>query len=127
VRTLLPLLFVTACSSNASVPDAGTVSDAAADAVSVPDADSGTVSDSGPICTRAAQAKTAPASLYDGLVADLGKLQSAQIAARVDQFIADVKAQGGTPLEDPSDRLVFVERGAPTQGPWSVAGSFTGW
>jgi enterochelin esterase family protein len=126
----LAVLLLAACSSGStSVPDAGSVSDAASDSVSVSDSasDSGSVSDAGPICTRAAQAKTAPASLYDGLVADLGNLQSAQIAARVDQFIADAKSQGGTPLEDAADRLVFVVRGAPPQGPWSVAGTFTGW
>ena len=129
MRRLL-LVFLAACSSAPSGnPDSGSVSDAASDSVSASDSGSDAVSqtEAGPICTRAAQAKTAPASLYDGLLADLKTLQSAQISAREDQFIADVRAQGGTPLEDAADRLVFAVRGAPPQGPWSVAGSFTGW
>jgi enterochelin esterase family protein len=124
------LVFLAACGGpSGAVPDAGSVSDAASESVSVSDSapDAVSDSDSGPVCTRAAQAATAPATLYDALVADLKSLQSAQIPAREDQFIADVKAQGGTPLEDAGDRLVFVERGAPPQGPWSVAGSFTNW
>jgi len=107
--------------------DAGQDAPAALDAqVDAAPADAGDAAPH-PICTRSAQAKTAPTSLYDALLADLKQLQSAQIPAREDQFLADVKAQGGTPLEDASDRLVFVVRGAPPQGPWSVAGTFTGW
>lgn len=125
------VLFLAACSSGPSgaVPDSGVVFDAAPDAVSASDAgsDSDSVTDAGPICTRAAQAKTAPASLYDALLADLKTLSSSQVSAREDQLIADVTAQGGTPLEDAADRLVFVVRGAPPQGPWSVAGTFTDW
>jgi iron(III)-enterobactin esterase len=72
-------------------------------------------------CSRSAQARTAPTSLYDAFVKD------AATASRVDKLLADVVAQGGTPLEQADDRLVFLVRGAPPQGPWSVAGSFTSW
>ncbi len=78
-------------------------------------------------CTRAGQARTASVSLYDAFVSDAKSLSGPQLTARVDKFIADVNAQGGAPLEDKADRLVFVVRGAGSQGPWSVAGSFTGW
>jgi enterochelin esterase family protein len=123
------MLALAACggATGSTVPDAGSVSDAASDSVAAPDSGSDSAPEAGPICTRTAQAKTAPTSLYDTLLADLPSLQNTQIAAREDQFIADVKAAGGTPLEDASDRLVFVVRGAPPQGPWSVAGTFTGW
>jgi enterochelin esterase family protein len=71
-------------------------------------------------CTRTAQAKTAPASLFDAFAASTSK--------NVDAFLADVAKQGGAPLEDPnSDRVIFLARGAPPSGPWSVAGSFTNW
>jgi len=105
--------------SDAAAPDA---SDAAELDAATTEADA-----SHPVCTRSAQAKTAPAALYDALLADLPQLQSAQIAAREDQLVVDLTAQGGTPLEDAGDRLVFLVRGAPPQGPWSVAGTFTGW
>ncbi len=109
----------------AGTTDEAGASEAGADA----GAGDGSTSDGAtkPVCTRNAQAKTAPTSLYDALVADLAALADDQKAARVDQFIGDVEAQGGTPLEEFGDRLVFVARGAPPLGPWSIAGSFTGW
>ncbi len=116
------------CSSESPVTpaqDSGTDSpaiDAAADApVTPPDA----APDSGIVCTRAAQAKTAPASLYDALVKDL--ITATDKKALVDTFLTNVQAQGGTPLEGKGDRLVFLVRGAGPLGPWSIAGSFTGW
>jgi enterochelin esterase family protein len=127
-RSLIALggwLGLVACSSEApSVPaaDAGAdvaPVDAASDAPATPDADAG------PICTRAAQAKTAPAALYDAFVKDLITAPNKQ--ALVDAFLTNVQAQGGTPLEDGGDRLVFLARGAGPLGPWSIAGSFTGW
>ena len=123
------LLALAACggTSGGTVPDAGNLSDSGSDAVSDSDSGSDAAPEAGPVCTLTAQAKTAPTSLYDALLVDLLKLQNAQIAAREDQFVSDVKAQGGTPLEEAGDRLVFVVRGAPPQGPWSVAGTFTGW
>lgn len=78
-------------------------------------------------CSRKGQAKTAPTSLFDAFTSDAKTLSGAQLTARVDKLIADVIAQGGAPLEDPSDRLVFLARGAGPLGPWSVAGSFTNW
>jgi len=85
--------------------------------------------DAGPLpCSRAAQAKTAPAALYDAFVADMAGLVGAARTARVDAFLAAVDAQGGTPLEDPmTGRAVFLVRGAPPSGPWSVVGSFVAW
>ncbi|MDB4940890.1 MAG: hydrolase [Labilithrix sp.] len=78
-------------------------------------------------CTRGADAVTAPASLYDALVTDLAALGPEARAARVDAFLADVAAKGGTPLEDPATgRAIFVVRGAPANGSWSVVGSFSG-
>ena len=108
-------------------PDGGL--DAGSDAlVVVPDAAADASPDSAsPTCTLAAQAKTAPASLFDALSADLAKLPDGSKAARVDAFLADVKSQGGTPLEGTGDRLVFVARGAGPEGTWSVAGAFTAW
>jgi enterochelin esterase family protein len=84
-------------------------------------------------CARADLARTAPASLFDAFEADLaavpaGPSGDAARAGRVDQLLADVSAQGGTPLEDPkTGRAVFLVRGAPPAGSWSVVGSFVGW
>ncbi len=79
-------------------------------------------------CTRDAEARTAPAALYDALKNDLVGLVGAARAARIDTFLADVAAQGGTPLEDrKTGRSVFLARGAPPNGPWSVVGSFVDW
>ncbi len=111
----------------ASLGGPGTDSDGGS---SVPgDAGAGPTSDAGsipkPACDRASQTKAAPTSLYDGLVADLASLGGADRQTRADKFIADVKAQGGTPLQDAGkDRVVFVVEGAPANGSWSVGGSF---
>ena len=51
------------------------------------------------------RSETASASLFDALTADLAKLPDGSKAARVDAFLADVKSQGGNPLEDAGDRL----------------------
>ncbi len=77
-------------------------------------------------CSRRAQVKNAPPSLYDAFVADMASVADATArASRVDQLLADVRAQGGTPLEAPGDdRVVFLVRGAPPNGAWNVAGSF---
>jgi enterochelin esterase family protein len=87
--------------------------------------------DSGPLpdCSRTAQASTAPPSLYDAFVKELATIpdQSGR-DARVAKLIADISAAGGAPLQAPGgDRVVFLVRGAPAVGPWSVAGSFTAW
>jgi len=120
-----------ACSST---PDALTASDGGGDAQadSPAVATDGGTSDVGadgasPLCTRAAQAGTANASLFDSLLADLAKLPDPSKAARVAAFLTDVETQGGTPLEGAGDRLVFVVRGPGPEGPWSVAGAFTDW
>lgn len=48
--------------------------------------------------------------------------------ARVDKLLADVAAQGGTPLEDPaSARVVFLARATVTASSWKVSGSFSDW
>ncbi|MEO8875541.1 MAG: alpha/beta hydrolase-fold protein, partial [Polyangiaceae bacterium] len=76
-------------------------------------------------CDRASQSQAAPTSLYDALVADLAALSGADRQTRANKFIADVKAAGGTPLQDAKkDRVVFVAQGAPANGTWSVGGSF---
>lgn len=123
------VMLATACGDD---PSAAVPSDAAPDVAigtdAAPDAsasDSSRPDASGPVCTRAAQAKTAPASLYDAFVKDL--LTSTNKKALVDAFLTNVQAQGGTPLEGAGDRLVFLARGAGPLGPWNVAGSFTGW
>jgi len=122
---LLACWVVCGCGGSSAATSEAGAPDAAAEASS-PDAGQGDATTQ-PVCTRASQATTAPASIYDALVADLATLADGQKPARVAQFVADVDAQGGTPLEDFGDRLVFVVRGAPPMGPWSVAGSFTGW
>jgi enterochelin esterase-like enzyme len=79
-------------------------------------------------CTRAAEARTAPASLYDLFMSDLVALPSAARPARASAFLAAVAAQGGAPLEDPkTGRAVFLASGAPPSGPWSIVGSFVAW
>lgn len=81
-------------------------------------------------CARAVVAKTAPVGLYDAFVAEVAGLAGAARTARVEELLAEVRAQGGTPLEDPaSGRVVFLARGgASSPGPaWKVAGSFSGW
>jgi len=67
-------------------------------------------------------------SLYDVFTQDMLALAGADRTARVDTLLAEVAAQGGSPLEDPkTGRTVFLARGAPPTGPWSVVGSFVGW
>jgi len=84
--------------------------------------------EAGPVCTRAAQSKTAPASLYDAFVSDMAKLTDPGArSSRAAKLVADVTAQGGTPLEDSTDRTVFLAVGVPPGGSWAVAGSFTSW
>src|SRR5260370_42166729 len=74
-------------------------SDAAAPEAPLP-TDATSVPEAGPVFTRAARTKTASPALYDALIADLPSLSSDQSrSARVDQFLADVAAAGGTPLE----------------------------
>ena len=112
----------------ASVGGPGSDSDAGASATG--DAGGGGANPdggSGPkaACDRASQTKAAPTSLYDALVSDLATLTGADRQTRANKFIADVKAQGGTPLQDVGkDRVVFVEQGAPANGSWSIGGSF---
>ena len=79
-------------------------------------------------CLRSTQAKTAPIALWDAFLADVAGLTGAARAARVDKLLADVAAQGGTPLEDPKgDRVVFLARGASPTGSWKAIGGFVGW
>ena len=91
--------------------------DAGADVEVGPQPTDAATPDAGPAadCTREGRAKTAPAALYDALVADLGPLSSdAARRARVATFLAEVSAKGGGALADPgSDRgvgLASVER-----------------
>jgi enterochelin esterase family protein len=139
------LLWAAACGGGApgapgssAGDDAGTPGDAAGTDASIVAQDAGDAAvfadggpDAGPPdCTRAAQARTAPPSLFDAYVGDVAKLaQQSDRDARTTKLLADVAAAGGTPLEDPSpgDRVVFLVRGAPPQGPWNVSGSFNGW
>ncbi|MDB4937493.1 MAG: hydrolase [Labilithrix sp.] len=76
-------------------------------------------------CSREAEALPAPASLLDAFTAEMKSLTGgAARAARVDQLVADVVAQGGTPLEDRlTGRVVFLARGAPPSGPWAITTS----
>jgi enterochelin esterase family protein len=79
-------------------------------------------------CARKDVVRTAPAALFDTFQKDVAALPAAARSARVDKLLADVVAAGGTPLADPaSGRVVFLVRGAPSSGPWSVAGSFVAW
>lgn len=95
----------------ASEPDAAARDSAAADVVEAA---------ASPDCTRLGQSRTASTELFDAFVKNGTK--------NADAFLADVAKNGGAPLEDPkSDRVVFVVRGAPPAGPWTVAGSFTNW
>ena len=147
VALLASLVVSVACSSDPAAtttppaepapsalpPVTVTGSDAGKDAEPSPPPPDAATPDAGPAadCTREGRAKTAPAALYDALVADLGPL-SAEAArrARVAKFLADVRAQGGGPLEAPgSDRVVFLASGAPPAGAsaWSVVGSFVSW
>ena len=71
----------------------------------------------GAACDRRTQAAGAPASLFDAVREELGALATAARAARVDRFLAEVRARGGTPLED-GDRVVFLARGSTR---WEVA------
>jgi iron(III)-enterobactin esterase len=81
-----------------------------------------------PLCARKDQARTAPAALFDAFQKDVATLSGADKDARVTTLLADVAAQGGTPLRDPSTgRVIFLARGAPPAGPWSAVGSFAGW
>lgn len=114
-QQVAPSADASAVDSYVPLTDAATADAASLDASPKPD------------CTRAGQAHAAPTSLYDAFVADIKKLSGSLLTARVDKLIADVGAQGGTPLEDKSDRLVFLARAAGPLGPWSIAGSFTGW
>lgn len=108
-----------------------TARDAAAnDDATIPPADAAPSDAAVPVdCTRQARARTAPTSLYDAFVADIAPISSdAARRAKVDAFLADVRANGGGPLEDPaSDRVVFLVSAVPPSGSWSVVGSFVGW
>ncbi|MBX3192015.1 MAG: hypothetical protein KF819_33805 [Labilithrix sp.] len=88
------------------------------------DASAEASADAGLTCTRELEARPAPASLFDVFKTDLMGLVGAARAARVDKLVADVAAQGGTPLENPTTgRVVFLVRGAPPEGTWSVTTS----
>jgi enterochelin esterase family protein len=121
VRALVFLPLAVAC--GAAAPPADPASDPAGPppgpetpGVTLPP---GPVDPPKPDCTRAAQVKTAPLALYDAFAADTAS------PARVDKLVADVRAAGGTPLEDPAgDRVVFLARGG---SPLKVVGSFVGW
>jgi enterochelin esterase family protein len=79
-------------------------------------------------CARKDTARTAPVALFDAFQKDVAGLSGDAKTARVAKLLADVAAQGGTPLEDPaSGRVVFLAKGAPPSGPWSAVGSFVGW
>ena len=107
--TFAVLILLSACSSSVLVvPDGATPLEP--DAAALPPVR--------PDCTRLGQSRTASIALFDAFVE----------SKDVDAFLADVAKNGGAPLEDPkSDRVVFVVRGAPPAGPWSIAGSFTNW
>ena len=129
--TVALLLLAGGCSDDVlppadAVPDTA-LPDAAVDAPGaeaapdlVPDAptpDSQSCAAPAPVDTRA---------LFTTLEADLATLTDpAQRAARIDTFMNDVAAAGGTPLRDASG-VVFLYRGLPT-GALSVAGSFNSW
>jgi enterochelin esterase-like enzyme len=78
-------------------------------------------------CSREAEASPAPASLLDAFTKDMQALGGAARTARVGALLADVVAQGGTPLEDRvTGRVVFLARGAPPSGAWAVTTSLVG-
>ncbi|MEO8797315.1 MAG: hypothetical protein ABI551_05470, partial [Polyangiaceae bacterium] len=91
------------------------------------DGGSTTTTDGGALqaCDRASATKTAPTSLYDAFVADLATKSGADPQTRVEQFVKDVTAAGGTPLTDAGkERVVFLAKGVPSNGSWSIGGSF---
>lgn len=125
-----------ACGGAGGTAGSGSIAPGGDDAgAKVPSGDDGGAPDVGvdgpqrPDCSRGAQTRTAPASLFDAYVSDVATMATrADRDARTTKLIADVGARGGAPLEDPAgDRVVFLVRGAPPQGTWNVAGSFGGW
>ena len=129
MRLFVPIVLLLGLAACSNGPDAAPAQDGGADAAQdaplvVPDAAPDAAS---PTCTRASQTRTASAALFDALTTDLAKLPDGSKSARVDAFLADVRSQGGTPLEGAGDRLVFLARGAGPEGPWSIAGAFTAW
>jgi enterochelin esterase family protein len=81
-----------------------------------------------PDCSRKAQAKTAPVTLWDDFQKDAAALNGAALASRIDKLLADVAARGGAPLEDPAgDRVVFLARGTSPSGSWKAIGGFVAW
>lgn len=95
--------------------------------------DAGSPNDAAPhgpsSCARGVVAKGAPVGLFDAFTSEIAALTGPARAARVDALLADVAANGGTPLEDAaSGRVVFLARGAPHAGTtWRASGSFSGW
>lgn len=125
------LLLPWGCSDDALPPgDAGgdaAPHDAAADAPGpeaapdlgpdAPGPDSQSCAAPAPVDTR---------TLFTTLEADLAQLTDpAKRTARIDTFMKDVAAAGGTPLRDATG-VVFLYRGLPT-GTLSVAGTFNSW
>lgn len=92
-------------------------------------ADAGVVSTETPSgCTRAETVRTADIALFDMLKNDLASLSSTQEREnRVDAFVAQVEASGGTPLVGrDGNRVLFFAKGHPVSG-YSVAGSWNNW
>lgn len=81
--------------------------------------------------TRAWETRTADLALLDRLKEDLAAAEGTEARdALVERFLADVAADGGTPLvsREGGDRVAFVVHGAPvTSAGWSVAGDFNDW
>lgn len=78
---------------------------------------------------RGGRTLTADVALLDQLRASLATASDgAAKEALVDQFLADVEAQGGTPLatRDGGTRVAFIARGAPTAG-YSAVGQWNQW
>jgi enterochelin esterase family protein len=115
----------TACSNARTTSDAATDVDVATDSPTATDSSDVAIADASPLaCDRATATRTAPSALLDALNTDVTALSDPSArAARDAQFIADVRARGGTPLQG-SGEVVFVAEGA---GPFSVGLSTHGW
>ncbi|NTX09546.1 alpha/beta hydrolase [Myxococcus sp. CA056] len=82
-------------------------------------------------CQRSAVVRGAPISLWVNLQLAMSRATSPEVrTAAIDQFVADVAAQGGTPLVSDArsgrQRVVFFARGDSARDT-SVAGDFNEW
>ena len=135
LTALLTSLCLAACGGSTSTsPDAGLKPDSGTPDAGRPDGGPAVKPDAGPDnspALREENAHTADLALYDALQTDLAGmvgLDAGVREARVQQFLQDVDAQGGTPLtaSDGGSTVVFLADGAPASG-YSVLGDFNQW